>query len=48
MELINRIRRAYNAGCTVEDIHDAIMGDTNPPTEGEFFLAWNAVQILDS
>ena len=46
--LIERIRKARGIGASLQEIHDTIMASKYPPTEGEFYLAWKAAEILDS
>jgi len=45
--LIARIRKARGIGADLQDVHDTIMSSKDPPTEGEFYLAWKAAEILD-
>lgn len=50
--LISRVRAAQNIlGLdALEEIHDSVMDEATRAvfTEGEFYLAWQAAQILDA
>jgi hypothetical protein len=46
--LIERIRKARGIGVDLHEVHDTIMASKDPPTEGEFYLAWKAAEILDA
>jgi hypothetical protein len=45
--LVERIRKALSIGVDLETIHDTIMAGKNPPSEGDFYLAYKAAEILD-